>query len=334
MTALISTKHAQTLRDYAKTAGLPIGSCVAIEPLVNEPQYAEILGQEFNMCVAENAFKQYSVWMGPYEYKFDDTDRLAAFARHNGMVLRGHALVWHLGIPNWLINGNYDPDQVRDLLRGYIHAIVGRYKGEVSVWDVVNEAVTDGDDSDYRFDSFWYRVLGPEYLELAFTWAHEADPDALLFYNDYESEALTPKANRIYRLVRELQASGAPIHGVGLQGHLINGWRVSDDNRTNVRRIARLGLDWQITEADIRMELNGAPPSEVQLADQAESYRGLIELCLTEPRCTGFVTWGFTDAHSWIPGFRNGWGASLPFDEQYRPKPAYDAIVDALQGSR
>jgi endo-1,4-beta-xylanase len=321
------------LRTLAEACGLPVGAAVDLAALEGEPDYSETLRREFNLCVAENVCKQYAVWKGPHEYDFTAPDRLAAFARENGMTMRGHTLVWHQAIPGWLREGDHAPNQVRGWLQDYIQAFVGRYKGRIAQWDVVNEAVAD-DGTGLRQDSFWYRALGPDYLKWVFQWAGEADPEARLYYNDYGAEDLSPKADAVYALASGLPAQGAPIHGIGLQCHFENGWRVTDDHRANVRRLAALGLDWQVTECDIRMRLDGRPPTPEQLADQVQGYADLIGLCLTEPRCRGFLVWGFTDRHSWIRGFRKGWGAALPFDEEYRPKPAYDAIAAALQAGK
>lgn len=325
-----------SLREFAARCGLPVGAAVDMKALAEDAAYAETLRREFDMVVAENAYKQFAVWVGPRTYDFTETDRLAAFARENGMTLRGHTLLWHQAIPKWLREGDYAGDEVRTLLREYIHAFVGRYRGQVAMWDVVNEAVEDpgpeGAAPGLREEeSFWHRMLGPDYLRLAFAWAHDADPAARLYYNDYEIENLGPKSDAVYALLRDLLAQGAPVHGIGFQGHLVNGWRATDGHRANIRRFARLGLDWQITECDVRMVLNGQPATPEALAAQADAYGDLIRLCRTEPGCRGFVTWGFTDAHSWIPGFRPGQGAALPLDEQYRPKPAYDAMVAALR---
>ncbi|MES2460169.1 MAG: endo-1,4-beta-xylanase [Armatimonadota bacterium] len=332
-------KDHRPLRELAKSAGLPIGAAVDMKLLSgSDPRYKETLQREFNACVAENAFKPSEVWIGPREYDFSVTDRLADLAAENGMLLRGHTLVWHQQTPRWLKNeaDHPSPDELKVLLRDYIHAVVGRYKGRVAHWDVVNEAVhdpgVDGAAPGLREDSLWHRALGPEYLRLAFQWAHEADPDARLYYNDYEIEAVGPKSDAVYALICSLIETGAPIDGIGFQGHFMNGWRATDAHRANIRRFVELGLEWAVTEADIRMELNGNPPGEEQLATQAAGFEDLTRLCRTEENCRGLIFWGFTDAHSWIPGFRKGWGASLPLDEAYRPKPAYCAVSAALAG--
>jgi endo-1,4-beta-xylanase len=325
----VEDNYRTPLRALAEVHGLPIGTAVDLAALASEPKYREVLHREFNLCVAENAFKPHLVWAGPYEYVFDDTDRLAEFAQQNGVMLRGHTLVWHQAVPDWLRGGNYSPQAVREMLQAYIQTIVARYRGRISQWDVVNEAVAESGGS-LREDSFWYTAFGPDYIKSAFTWAAASDPEARLYYNDYGAEDMGPKANGVYALVSDLQAEGVPIHGVGLQCHFELGWRITDDFRNNVRRLEALGLDWQVTECDIRMRLDGAAPTSDQLTVQALGYGDLVFFCLHEARCRGFLVWGFTDRHSWIPGFRAGWGAALPLDADYHFKPAYDAIAAAL----
>ena len=317
------------LRALAEVRGLPIGAAVDLAALASEPEYREVLHKEFNLCVAENAFKPHEVWTGPGDYAFDGPDRLADFAQQNGMALRGHTLLWHQAVPSWLRAGNYPARVVREMLQDYIQTIVTRYRGRIGQWDVVNEAVLDSGEG-LREKSFWHAALGPDYIKSAFTWAAEADPDARLYYNEYGAEDRGPKADKVYALVKGLQAESVPIHGVGLQCHFELGWRLTEDFRSNVRRLEALGLDWQVTECDIRMRLDGAVPTAAQLAEQASGYGDLVRFCLDEAQCRGILFWGFTDRHSWIPGFRPGWGAALPLDTDYLPKPAYEAIAGEL----
>ena len=324
-----SDNYRTPLRALAEIRGLPIGTAVDLAALASEPEYREVLHKEFNMCVAENAFKPHLVWTGPYEYAFDSLDHLADFARQNGMILRGHTLLWHQAVPDWLRAGNYPPHAVREMLQAYIQTIVTRYRGRIGQWDVVNEAVAEGGEG-LRETSFWHTAFGPDYIRSAFLWAGAADPDARLYYNEYGAEDMGPKADSVYTLVKSLKSEGVPIHGVGLQCHFELGWRLTDDFQANIRRLEALGLDWQVTECDIRMRLDGAAPTPAQLAEQASGYGDLVRFCLDEAQCRGFVFWGFTDRHSWIPGFRPGWGAALPLDADYRPKPAYETIAAAL----
>lgn len=314
------------LRDFAAQRQFYIGTAVNTRAFVNgETTYCEVLQREFNMLVAENMMKFGELSPAPNTYNWTTTDKLMDFAEANDMKVRGHTLVWHQQLPRWLTSGTWTPEAVRALLEEHIKTVVGRYRGRVWAWDVVNEAVADtGGD---RTDSFWYQHLGPDYIALAFRWAHEADPDALLYYNDYEAEALSPKSDTIFELVRRLKQDGVPVHGVGWQMHLTEGWRATSEHRQNAERLHDLGVELSMTEMDVRI---GTPPTAVQLVSQAESYRDAVELALEH--FVALVAWGFSDKYSWIPGFRPGLGAALPFDEEYAPKPAYDAIKEVLAG--
>jgi len=173
-----------------------------------------------------------------------------------------------------------------------------------------------------------YNVIGPEYLDLAFQCAHAADPDALLFYNDYSAEGLNPKSDAVYNLVRGMKARGIPIHGVGLQCH----WKYNDypplaDVVSNITRLAALGLEIHITELDVRID---NPVTPEKLERQAQAYRDIVSACLRAPRCTTVLTWGISDAYSWVPSFFTNEGAALLFDKNYQPKPAYFALRGLL----
>jgi len=324
----VNLKADLTLRELADTAGLPIGVAVNVDRLSKDAEYGNVIAKHFNMCVAENQFKPAAIWKGEDKYDFVLADYLASFARQHGMLLRGHTLLWHESVPAWLRDGGYSSESVASMLREYIHCVVGRYRGQMVQWDVVNEAISDEPGNHLR-DTFWLKMLGPNYLHKVFEWAHEADPEVSLYYNDYEAEA-GPKSDAVYNLVSELLRSGVPIHGVGMQCHFENGWRLNQETVDNVSRIEALGLQWQATETDVRMWLDGQPATTEQLANQALAYGDLTNLCLSHPGCAGLLFWGVSDAHSWIPGFRKGWGAPLPLDEAYRPKPAYSAVSQSL----
>jgi endo-1,4-beta-xylanase len=166
------------------------------------------------------------------------------------------------------------------------------------------------------------KLLGREYIAQAFRWAHEADPNAKLFYNDYSAEGLNAKSDAILELVKSLLADGVPIHGVGFQTHVNSDFDVNAVRmRENLERFKALGLDVQLTEVDV--QTRGAPPEKWQR--QAKVYEDLMRVCLSV-KCSAFVTWGFTDAYSWRAG-----SAPLPFDINYQPKPAYFALLEALK---
>jgi endo-1,4-beta-xylanase len=317
-----------SLRALAEIRDIQIGAAVAARPLQSEALYTETLAREFSMLTPENAMKFESLHPDRDRYDFGNADAIVDFAEAHGMQVRGHTLVWHNQLPRWLTEGNWTRDELIEILREHIMTVVGRYRGRVVAWDVVNEAVAD-DGSSLR-DSIWLRGIGPEYIDMAFRWAHEADPDALLFYNDWGGEGQGPKCDAIYALVRDLWQRDVPIHGVGLQMHVgLDACPEPQDVAANMERLAALGLEVHITEMDVRIDL---PATQEELDEQARVYRDMLQVCLSAENCTGFVLWGFTDSHSWIPDFFQGCGAALIFDKAYHPKPGCNALMDVLSG--
>ena len=320
----MTIRRPSPLRDLATQRDFYIGAAVNTAAFSGaDSTYREVLKREFNALVAENMMKFGPMSRSQSDYDWAASDALVAFAEENGMKMRGHTLVWHQQLPRWLTDGRWTAQEVEQLLEHHIKTVVGRYRGRIWAWDAVNEAIADA--GGYRTDSFWYRHLGPEYITRAFHWAHEADPGAILYYNDYEAEALTPKADAVYGLIRDLKQAGVPVHGVGWQMHVGEGWQATAEHYENARRLRDLGLELSMTEVDVRLK---TPPSSAHLEAQAESYRDALKLALET--CVAFVTWGFTDRYSWIPSFRPGFGAALPFDADYKPKPAYSALQKAL----
>lgn len=312
------------LRVLAERCGIYIGAAVE-RSLLDIPDYAYTLKREFNILTTENALKFANVHPQPDTYSFDDADYIVSFAESNGMKVRGHTLVWHQQLPTWITQGRYTREEWINILREHIMTVVGRYRGKIYAWDVVNEAVED--DGALR-DNIWLKNIGPEYIELAFRWAHEADPQALLFYNDYGAEGLGVKSDAIYSFVKSLLDKGVPIHGVGLQMHIsLENPPNPQEIAANIRRLNDLGLEVHITEMDVRIK---TPARWEDLIKQAEIYREILKVCLSAERCKVFVMWGFTDKYSWIPSHFAGYGAALIFDESYKPKPAYYYIIATL----
>ncbi|MEO7222396.1 MAG: endo-1,4-beta-xylanase [Devosia sp.] len=314
-----------TLRALAAARGIDIGAAVDVRALASEADYAEVLEREFSMVVGENAFKWENIHLTSKLYYFDDTDAIVAFAEANGMKVRGHTLVWHNQNPSWLARNLKTRDEAIAALKDHIQTVVGHYKGRIVAWDVVNEAVDDST-GELR-ESPWLTAIGPDYIALAFQFAREADPDAKLYYNDYSAEGVGGKGDAVYELVKGLKEQGVPIDGVGWQGHFQSSSFIMD-MKDNGRRLAELGLEVSITELDVRIPI---PVTDLMLEKQAKMYAKVTEICLALPNCKAIVAWGFTDKHSWVPGFFSGEGAALPFDESYTPKPAYEAIRAALQ---
>jgi len=313
-----------SLRELAGTHGVSIGAAVSATPLRCDPTYAEALRYEFNLVATENALKFGPVHPEPDRYDWRNADDIVDLAEAQGMLVRGHTLVWHHQLPRWIEEGEWTRQELMDVLHEHIVTVVGRYKGRIYAWDVVNEAV---DGNELR-DTIWLRTIGHEYIDMAFRWAHEADPDALLFYNDYGSEGMNVKSDAIYDLVAGMRERGLPIDGVGLQMHVIAGLAPGHVHE-NMDRLAALGLQVHVTELDVRIR---GTPTATALAIQARTYQHVAETCLAAHNCTALVTWGLSDRYSWIPGQFPGWGAALPLDEAFQPKPAYYALADALRG--
>jgi endo-1,4-beta-xylanase len=229
-----------------------------------------------------------------------------------------------------------------ELLREHITKVMKHYAGKVYAWDIVNEAFeADGDiEPSIWYDSpgIGFKEKGTAYIEQAFRWAREADPKAMLFYNDYDAEGLNAKSDGVYAMVKDFKRRGVPIDGVGLQMHIFNlSTKEILDLEANISRLEALGLEVHITEMDVAVPLNEqkTAANPLDLTRQADVYGFVANACFRHPRCTTFQTWGFTDKYSWVPGFTKGAkGAALLFDTSYQPKPAYNALLNALKNRK
>ncbi len=326
--AVASETSSTSLRALAQKRGINIGAAVDFAPLQNDPDYRAVLTREFDIMVPENAWKFEYVHPTRGHYDFTQVDALMAFAKANNLKMRGHPLAWHHLIPPWVTKGNFTRDEWIAILREHIETLVGRYRGQVYIWDVVNEAINR--DGSLR-DTIWLRNIGPEYIDLAYRWTHEADPQALLFYCDYATEELGQKSDAVYDLVRGMLQRGVPLNGVGFQAHLGLSYAPKLKSLAkNFKRFGELGLEVQFTELDVKVQ-DGVGSWDSRLVEQGKVYAGLLKTCLEAQTCTAFTTWGFTDRYTWIGDLTGLGEAPLIFDKSYRPKPAYDAIKDVLQ---
>jgi endo-1,4-beta-xylanase len=328
----------ESLREAAQGSGMLVGAAVRPAQLT-EAFYAATLAREFNMLEPEDAMKWEALRPDSQSFDFSQADRLVDFAARHDMKVRGHTLVWHRQNPAWLTQGRFTPDQLAELLETHIKTVVGHYRGKVFAWDVANEAFDEQPRLGQLRDTIWYdrpgiglSANGTAYLERCFRWAHEADPQALLFYNEAEAETLGPKSDAIYAMVRDFRRRGVPIDGVGFQMHIGNLHPDITSISANIGRFTALGVQVHITEMDVSLpvDVNGnAGPEDLQL--QAEIYREIAAACLAHRGCTAIQTWGFTDKYSWIGSHsKKTRGAALPFDRNYLPKPAYRALRGAL----
>jgi endo-1,4-beta-xylanase len=320
-----------TLGDLAAYLDLDIGFGISNYWLEADEAYKTLVQREATTVATASGLYFKEVHPQEAVYDFTASDVTVSFAEANSMKIRGHNLVWHHLLPEWLAEGNWTKESLEAVLRDHITTIVGHYKGRVHCWDVVNEPfVWDGPE---LRPTLWCNTIGVEYIKLALQWAHEADPSALLFLNEHSlfSESFG-KVSAMCSLVSWLRAQDVPIHGVGMQMHLerVKGQPSPVDPvelRAIMRRFGDLGLLVQVTEMDVRIE---DPATEEDLSAQAKIYKDVMQVCADAPNCTSFATWGVSDADSWIPAVYPGWGSALLFDENYESKPAYHSLVGLM----
>ena len=320
------------------------------------PTQTKLITQQFSSITPEDAMKWESIHPDPDRFQFEATDRFVAFGEAHNMFIIGHTLVWHSQTPNWLFEDAQGGLASRELLlarmSNHIHTVVGRYKGRVKGWDVVNEALND--DGALR-DSPWRKIIGDDFLIKAFQFAHEADPNAELYYNDYSLEKAT-KGRGAIELIKQLQAASIKVTGVGMQTHIgLDSPTISSLDET-ISAFAKLGVKVMITELDVnvlprvtrsdsaevslrieaRPELNpytnGLPDSVQQ--QLAKRYADLFAMLLTHRNEISRVTfWGVTDGDSWLNDWPVRGRTSYPllFDRTGKPKPAFQAVIETTK---
>lgn len=330
------------LKDYYKTY-FPIG--VAVHPRMVQPgPDADLIKRHFNSLTPENAMKMGPIHPEPNRYAWRDADAIVQFAQDNKLKVRGHTLCWHNQTPPWFFTDSTGKQVSRAVLlarlKEHITAVVGRYKGKLYAWDVVNEAVPDAGPDLYRRSKF-YEIIGEDYIEKAFQYAHEADPSAQLFYNDYNTESAS-KRDRIYELLKKLKARHVPIHGVGLQGHWSIYEPTAGELAQSIERFASLGLAVQITELDVSVypkeheKRERRPTDQTQFTAeqndrQAAHYKMLFDVFRKHRSViTGVTFWNLSDRYSWLDNFPVMGRKDYPllFDAEGRPKKAYEQVVN------
>lgn len=334
----------------------PIGAAVDTAGLKT---HGPVIAQHFNSLTAENEMKFESV--EPTEGKFDFApgDALVSFAQAHGMKMRGHTLVWHRQTPDWVFVDEGGKDASREVLlarlKNHIDQVVGHYKDSIYAWDVVNEAIMD--DGKYRTNqeaepdqrSRWHGILGVDYIAKAFEYAHAADPDAKLYYNEYRNY-IPAKRQAVYQMLKELLERGVPIHGVGLQAHLNIEPSTDPANHGYHQTVAEteqaialyssLGLDVQITELDLSVYVPGVKytPDQFYTVEtftpelqekQAQRYAAFFELFRKHAKViTGVTFWGVADDNTWLSEFSSGRkDFPLLFDVNHQPKPALERVM-------
>jgi endo-1,4-beta-xylanase len=326
------------------------------------PDAAKLVAEQFNSTTPENLLKWESVHPAPGKYNFEPADKYVEFGEKQGMFIVGHTLVWHSQTPNWVFEDEQGKPLTREALlermRDHIHTVVGRYKGRIHGWDVVNEAIETERDDDSKGkwrETKWRQIIGPDYIEKAFQFAHEADPEAELYYNDYDEWKLG-KRQYFAEIVNGLKSKDIRIDGLGLQGHWGLDYPKPEEIDSMLTDLSKLGVKLMITELDmevlprvsrntgadvgLRVESdpqfnpypNGLPPEIAK--EQADRYAEIFRLFHKHRDAIHRVTfWGVDDGQSW----RNNWPVRgrtnypLVFDRKFQPKPAYHAILEVAK---
>jgi endo-1,4-beta-xylanase len=356
---VIAADAPATLKEAFKDC-FPVGVAINDRQIMGaDTNGVALIVSQYNAISPENVMKWQLIHPQPGTngYDFAAADAYVAFGEKHHMLIVGHTLAWHSQTPQWVfrddsgrqLQATNDADRqlLLDRLHEHIQTVVGRYKGRVKVWDVVNEALSDGGENDtnvLRRQSPWVRILGQEFIEKAFQWAHEADPDCILRYNDYSIEN-APKRARLIALIKDLQAKHVPVMAIGSQTHANLGWPSPELEDEALTDIASLGLPIHITEMDVNAAAGGqrnqsadvAQNSQaggggvVNSADQklTEQYAALFRAFVKHKKDIKLVTlWGLTDRDSWRAN-----GKPLLFDGEWRPKPAFDAVIKEAKGT-
>ena len=328
----------KTLKDAPYTVGCTVNP----DNLRNIEKYRNLVTSEFSSITAENAMKMRNIWMARDSYDFEDSDFLVNFAANNGLRIHGHTLVWYKNPPAWLQQYDGQGEEVwKELLHEYITTVVGRYKGRVASWDVVNEAVNNSGTGFRGDDDIWYKNLGEDYIALSFQYAHEADPDAVLLYNDYGMEWGPTKRGFICELISDLKKAGVPVDGIGIQMH-VDIDRKASDIKAAIDAAHACGVMVHVSEMDVDLardsDRNGdeladgvviSADDQERLEAQKNVFKAAAEAlgALPADDVYGFTTWGVKDS-------ANPSASSLQypllFDSNYQKKPAYYGIIETF----
>ncbi len=320
-----------------------IGVAVSPQTCKKEDE-SNLVIEQFGSITPENAMKMGPIHPKENEYYWKDADSIVAFAKAHHLKIRGHCLCWHNQTPNWLFVDSAGKTVSKDVLlqrlKDHITTVVSRYKGIIYAWDVVNEVISDKPEEYFR-NSPWYKICGEDFVAKAFEFAHAADPNALLFYNDY-NEINAVKREKIYTLVNKLKTAGIPIHGLGMQGH----WAINEPSASQldstIRRFAMLGLKLQVTELDISVYAKEHNTRESQPADTNTNFSDekekkqmeMYAMCFKTFRkyksvLSGITFWNVSDRSSWLDNFpvRGRKDYPLLFDKDLKPKKAFWEVV-------
>jgi endo-1,4-beta-xylanase len=337
-----------SLKAHAAARGLLTGCAVNANLFREDEDFRKLLAEQYNIVVPENCLKWNMLRPTADTYNFADADSLVAFAEDNGMKVRGHNFVWHEALPNWFA-ATVNKDNAQKFLVDHIHTVGERYKGKIHSWDVVNEAIwiPDGRSDGLRSSTPWFEMLGPGYIDLAFKTARQADPTALLTYNDYgieyDNEKEGKKRTAVLALLRRMKANNVPLDALGIQSHI---HAVSKDSFSKgVRELAdgaqALGLQVFVTELDVNDDAVATDNTAARDKIVADVYRSYLTTALDGPQVKAVLTWGASDKNTWLnkgTKFRrqhpDRLQRPLPLDPDYAPAPAFFAMRDCFDKAK
>lgn len=322
--ALLPTTLGQ-LNIAARIVGKKYFGTATNEYQFNDTRYLAELNNtlDFGILTPANSMKWDSTEAAQGQFTFANAEQVVRQAQKHGQMMRGHNCVWHSQLPSWVSDGGFDKKTLLQIVDTHCSTVVGHFKNQIYSWDVINEPFNE--DGTFR-ESVFYNTTGTDYFAAALRAARHADPKTKLYINDYNIEGTGPKSDGMYNLVKSLKKKGVPIDGVGVQGHLIVG-SVPTTIEENFRKFASLGVEVAITELDIRMEL---PATKEKLEQQKKDYQYVISACKKVPACIGITIWDWSDKYSWVPDVFPGEGFPLPWDEDYKKKPAYWGILEGF----
>lgn len=318
-----------------KDSPFPFGLAVSVNYLKNDECYKEIVKGEVTRISTENAMKMNVISRGRKEYNWIDPDYIVGFAHNNNLKIHGHTLLWYRQTPQWIANFKGEKEDWIEIMKEYIFDVVGRYKGKVSSWDVINEVINDNGEvyeKNGSNENLWMKNIGIEYIDLAFHFAHEADPDALLFYNEYGYEYSQSRRKGVNELVNSLKKRGVPIHGIGLQMHTNINHPISDLRNSIIMLADSTKLQVHISELDVSLNPKHDPALKLTdelLKRQQVHYCEIVKAMNRIPKEQqfGITCWGVIDSSSYMAP-NPDW--PLLFDNYYQKKPAYQGVIEGF----
>ncbi|KAI5853784.1 glycosyl hydrolase family 10 protein [Tricharina praecox] len=316
----VTAQHASTLDGKAKAKGKYFGTATDAG-LLSSSSNSNIIKTEFGQVSPENSMKWDATEPSQNSFSFGNADTLVSFAQTNGKTVRGHTLVWHSQLPSW-VSAITSATTLTSVMQNHIATLAGRFKGKIYAWDVVNEVFEEN--GTFR-NSVFYKLLGEQFIDIAFKAAAAADPSAKLCINDYNLDGPGSKIDALIALVGRLQSRGVPIHCIGSQSHLILGQ--VGGVKAQLQRLADTGLDVMITELDIRIPLS---VTTAKLAQQQTDFQTVVSACTSITKCLGVTVWGVSDKDSWVDSTFPTYDSPLLWDDNFAKKPAYTGALAGI----